>query len=537
LGTARSNYGAPEVEHIRKRVLKVNSLNVCSNRTFDGFKFAQKLWALAILPRLLAIEFLFAVALSLGTTWAFASTGSTASDVLTPQQFGAKGDGISDDWWAFQQAIDAAAARTDGGTVLVSDPPAGPNWRLSQALRMRSRVTLRVPGNSTQIRCTGDADTSGAFDPTQGRAASLRQWPTYSCVMFGSYESNDYMQLPIDVAQSVFAGAHEVILVSLEAVSRYKAGDVIVIESTSHFDVGKEHLKPTWLQIDRVNDVDALGRRLFLKYPLQVSANAVQVRRLTNTGLHMLNAADSDTNVPMWASFDAAVVGGSWDAVQSHAPFMGGGGALDCKLQPYSVNAYTGVGYGNLLARCNLGADEEKIRGVALELALGSHDNMVTLNRVEIAKVLGDPLPLKWLFGFNEGAHNNTVHIDTIAIGSITVEDVILMDRAFDNRIEVNSVTGASIAGSIVNIRSWNYAGTPPSTADNSIDVKISTLVSQRAYVTIQGRDTIRNHVLTGTFSGAVQNQDAKGFYFIGAGGGNVVERANRSAIGPKQGE
>jgi hypothetical protein len=102
-----------------------------------------------------------------------------------------------------------------------------------------------------------------------------------------------------------------------------------------------------------------------------------------------------------------------------------------------------------------------------------------------------------------------------------------MMDRAFGNKIDVDSIAGAAITGSIVNIRSWNYAGMPPPTADNFVDVRASAVASQGAYVTIQGRDTIRNHVLRGKFSGHIQNQAAQSFRIIDAGPGNVLETAD----------
>ena len=70
--------------------------------------------------------------------------------------FGAVGDGKADDWWAFQQAIDAASER-GGGVVLAPRP--GAFWRISHALRLYSVNRLRTltPGSASK------ADPFGAW--------------------------------------------------------------------------------------------------------------------------------------------------------------------------------------------------------------------------------------------------------------------------------------------------------------------------------------------------------------------------------------
>ena len=457
-----------------------------------------------------------------GSGYGQSETTVIGGKTLTPQRFGAKGDGESDDWWAFQEAIDAAGADPDGGTIIVTEPPTGPYWRISEALRIRSKVTLRVLNNSTRIKCTGDADKNGRTDPTGATSELLRHWPSDSCVMFGSYEENNYMQLRPDPIESLWAGADAVVLSRPDSARKYAAEDIVVVETVTDFDVGREHLKPTWLQINRIVSTDLGTGRLKLRYRMEASPNRAQIRRLTNTGLEMSAAEGGNTKIPMWASFGASVIGGTWEATRPRAPFMGGGGALDCRLEPYAVTAYTGVGYGNLLARCHLSAHREGIRWIPLELALGSHQNAVALPQIVVSNQSPEIPTAKWLFGFDEGARDNVVTVGSVDVSAPAIDDVIVIDRASDNRVQVNSITGGSIRGSVVDIRSWNYEGFPPPTTNNVVEVKFSKLLSQHTYVIISGSGTTHNTVANGRYYGFTTKRGPP-FQAISVGPGNTL--------------
>ena len=67
------------------------------------------------------------------------------------RDFGAVGDGVSDDWWAFQRALDAASEHRDGGIVVAPEAQSNGFWRISHALRLYSNVTMDVPNPKTQI--------------------------------------------------------------------------------------------------------------------------------------------------------------------------------------------------------------------------------------------------------------------------------------------------------------------------------------------------------------------------------------------------
>src|SRR5680860_506899 len=91
------------------------------------------------LPGVLGLTSFVVLILILGTIVSVASAAGTY-DV---SDYGARGDGSSDDTAAVQRAIDAAAATS--GTVSFH----GGTYRVSSALRLRSGVTLAgVPGES-----------------------------------------------------------------------------------------------------------------------------------------------------------------------------------------------------------------------------------------------------------------------------------------------------------------------------------------------------------------------------------------------------
>jgi hypothetical protein len=441
--------------------------------------------------------------------------------VTTPQRYGAVANCTADDWWPIQQAVDAMAAR-GGGTVRLAAPDAGGCYRIGQALRLRSGVRVEVPEPGTMIKCTGDA---AGTDPTG--ASHVAQWPFYACIMFGSGESGNLLALPTYPVAPISEGDNSLTFANPGDAARFVAGDIVDVESRATWTVGADpwQTKPRWLHTDRVIAVSAVMNRVTLRHALHTPLESALVRKLTNTGLTASAADGRSTNIPMWASAGAAVVGGTWIATHVNAPFIGGGGALDCRVQPHAVVAAYGVAYGNLFSGCEIGADLQTLTNIAVEMAWGSHDNVIRLGRVEMANRPAADKPFRWLVSLNEGAHDNELDIDDLDAGSTEAGDVVYLNNASGNQIRIGRIVGGAITGNVVELASTAYGGTPGDTFDNVVEIESSAFKKQNAYVLLSGGQ-VRNNIVTGRrFLGAITQ--AKGYAVIltrSLGPGNVVK-------------
>lgn len=87
-----------------------------------------------------------------------------AGPVLSPEQFGARGDGRSDDTAAIQACIDRAppggVVRLRRGAVYRIDTNVNPTWNRFGGLKMRSRVTLDL--NGAELRALPSEHNAGA---------------------------------------------------------------------------------------------------------------------------------------------------------------------------------------------------------------------------------------------------------------------------------------------------------------------------------------------------------------------------------------
>ena len=436
--------------------------------------------------------------------------------------FGAKGDGRTDDWWAFQQAINAADAG-HGGVVLVPSSNAG--YRISQALRLRDKVIVRVSDDQTRIYCTGDA--SGQWkdrDPTGADARTLEQWPLNGCLVLGAYTSVNYERAPAWKIMPVAAKALTIHFGESDSARSFSSGDIVVIESESRFTIGKHssngYSVPSWAQIDRVTDVSIGANSIDLQYPVQTSLATGQLRKLTNTQLTMLVADGSDSAIPMWATYEAGVIGGVWDS-GSTRPFAAGGGALECRVSPQNVLGFTGVGYANVVARCRMSVGTEDIFGSPLELGHNSHDNLVTVSHVLVEKTSGQG----WYFAADEASRDNIVHISSIDVGSSAGSDLIHLERTSGNCFEVDSAVGDAISRSTIGVYSYLPTEDQPPTSDNSIIVYSSNIKSQLRYVTLNGSKVVNNTLMVGSLSGLTTDSGGRRGYFMQAGAGNIVKK------------
>src|SRR6202050_858155 len=288
-----------------------------------------------------------------GSTLLLGSAQANFSDrTSSPLDYGAKGNGTDDDWPAFQRAIDIASSQEGGATVLVPKPPHADYWLLSQPLRMRSNVIVRVADSTTRLKCLGQSLSK--FGTSVGGALASAPWAMNACVLFGAYTAQNVERAPATSIHPPIVGSETLSFVDAERAREFRPGDIIMIASRSDFRIGKDaaaYWVPQNLELDVVAASDPTKGSILLTKPVHNQYSAAYVRKLTNTGQTML--AGGDTGIALWATAHASLIGGSWEVADPQKqPFSAGGGAVDCRVEPYRVKAYTGPGYGNLYSGC-----------------------------------------------------------------------------------------------------------------------------------------------------------------------------------------
>ena len=436
-----------------------------------------------------------------------ASIQDTGGQVVNVKAFGAKGDGVTDDWAAFEAAINAAGP---GGHVYV--PPSPHNYVISRALQFLDannnpipNLTFEVSDGAT-IECAGDA--SGIYG----------NWPFFGCILSGGGGSDGV--IAPDNVNSIAAGATTITFSNAGTASNYAVGNIVMVQTSSSFDINPGAPTPTWAQLDRVQAVNTTLNTITVLHPIEQAIPSAQVLKQTNTGGFISAAPGGTTTVPLYASYQLTVRGGNWIADNVYAPFDGGGGCVDCTIAPNTVTASDGVGYGNDFYGTTFSAVSEELGCEIAELSYESSDNTINVGNAHFTnKGCND---VRYL-GIYEGSHDNKINITTLDIGdSGGTGDVIGIDRASGNTITIGSIVGSTTPGSLVDIRSSNFTGTSPDTQGNTVSIGYSNLVSQNSCAIFQGANTHNNTVSNTTCYGLVTG--GVSFVHYGDGPQNIFE-------------
>lgn len=349
-------------------------------------------------------------------------TPAVIVNVTDPQwNGGAKGDGVTDDWAAFQQA--EGITPTSGGYCTYTQPTlvvvpsmtaAGvASYNLSQAIRLCPHVHLQVQSDSTKIYCS-NSNSSGFVDYTGATGTST--WPFTGCILAGYLiGGSTFPTYAISGAATV--GQTSFVLTTAANAGVLLQGDIVDVETTSTFNVSGG--VPTAMRMAWVVSANASTGVVVLDRAVDFANSSVQLRKLTNlagTGdwPTIINTLSVNSNIPQPVVGDCGVYGGQWIA-NGASPwgqaFNDGGGMLDCRIDVDYVQAANGVGWGNAEQDSYFHARRESILRVPLELAYSSSGTTVALDEVDMTPPGSTTVNSNGLLAIDEGSHDNNVRI------------------------------------------------------------------------------------------------------------------------------
>jgi len=332
--------------------------------------------------------------------------------------YGATGDGTTDDTAAIQAAIDYASSLENGGSVII--PNADEFYSIS-TLEAKDNVTVIVPNRATRIVC--DKATGSFLDTV--------------CWKFGGYNFNFSTPTAYSI-NAITAGDPDVTFTTAGNSSNFQIGDVIWIETTTNYTVST-YTVPVFYQMNIVTNVSSGVVTLY--YPVQGTYGSCQVRRLTRNGAGNPNAIQN-----------FKLIGGTWVNTITDGAFGVSGGIINSEISPDVVIASFGCLYGNGFAHVTSNIKTLKTNKTAVGLALGSHNTTLNIDSI----LVNNTASLTRLIELSESTRDNKITVNTLT-ASDAVERIVDVIASRRNEITINSVICSSITTTAVYIWSPAY--------------------------------------------------------------------------------
>lgn len=429
-----------------------------------------------------------------GTGAVTRSVENTLRDTVSVKDFGAVGDGVTDDWDAFDAAL--VALDSAGGGRLHVPQQSGSYYRISQALRMRfPNITIECESPLTRIHNTND------------RGEGLGSWPNYACFIFGTDDGD--IGTGTNVAINAITRSDESVTTTTAGdASSFSVGDVVFINVTTTWDSGGGTSRPQWGQVNVVTSADAGTGVVGLRHPIKQTESSVKLANLSNPGVNWKLSDGTDTGVPGWATRDNRVLGGWWSTDVDEAPFANFSGAIDCEINVDRITCRSGAAYGNLMAHCSHRVRLQETRKAGIEIAYCSHDNYVHIENDELKDESSIGNAAAGAIWINEGAEDNSVYVRSLHgnnFPTLEPESLIKIANSQRNFVSVDSAVIDSVSESVCWFHDVSTANMPVC-QDNLIsvgEVRVESPILR--FIKFQDNgNTNRNTVSRGRFYGTV---------------------------------
>lgn len=368
-----------------------------------------------------------------------------------PQDWGAKGDGVTDDRLSFF-AMFAAAEAEGFGRVRI--PATRSRYRLRQAFQPCNDIHIDAD-EAAKIWCDGTLPGSN--------------WPNNACVIMGGMTSPLIETLPkYNVAAVTGFEGKTIFLANTADAVHFAVGDVIDLSTATVYTIGS-YTVPTKSQMNVVTAVNTSTGAISLRHPVDGAYGAAKLRNLS-TDTVMLDNNGLPTLFKISARRDVHFSGGGWDGKSG---LFTDGGFIDCSFHVNQISGQFGPGYGNMMCNSTMSVRVSQTSHHGNEVGQNSKNFSVKIGHMTFVDE-AVPFVHKWATAFGEGSTGCSYEVESMDLGNLTFLNAFTLYNVASNRMRIGKVTGGLVTDALVLLGTLAYAGTYNDCEENDLHIGYS---------------------------------------------------------------